>query len=209
MLRRQAIWLLFATAIFATQPVVATAGEVSNGAKAFIESLADDAIKSLTSTELTRVERKKRFHALINRYFAIKSIAKWVVGRHWRRATPEQRTEYLALFENMLVERYVDGFKDYSGETLDVTSVEQRAAKDYIVHTKLLKPGATKAVDVGWRVGVGSHDGKTFYKVVDVIVNGLSMSVTQQKEFNAVIKNNGNSVEALLVKMREMAHAPS
>ena len=31
------------------------------------------------------------------------------------------------------------------------------------------------------------------------------MALTQQKEFNSVILNNGNSVDSLLEKMREMA----
>jgi phospholipid transport system substrate-binding protein len=126
------------------------------------------------------------------------------LGRHWRRATPEQREEYLKLFENMLLERYVDGFKDYSGETLEISRAEKRQENDFIVHTMLKRPGG-EPVNVGWRVGVGERDGQKIFKIVDIIVNGLSMALTQQKEFNSVILNNGNSVESLLEKMREMS----
>ena len=67
------------------------------------------------------------------------------------------------------------------------------------------RPDGAQPVDVGWRVGVAEKDGGNVFKIVDIIVNGLSMALTQQKEFNSVIKNNGNSLDGLLEKMREMA----
>lgn len=205
MFKRPLPFLLLAFALSVSAPAAAGAEVSSEQVRAFINGMADTAVSTLTVKEIAREERKDRFRKLIHDYFAIKSIGQWVLGLHWRRATPEQRQEYMSLFENMLLERYVDGFKDYSGETLDVGQAEKRSENDYIVHTQLKKPGGTEPVAVSWRVGVAEKDGKPVFKVVDIIVNGLSMSLTQQKEFYSVIKNNGNSVEALLDKMREMA----
>ncbi|MEQ8506055.1 MAG: ABC transporter substrate-binding protein [Rhodospirillales bacterium] len=179
--------------------------EVTNDeVKAFVNSMASSAINSLTGQDIARDVRKDRFRTMIHDFFAIKSIGKWVLGRHWRRATAEQREEYLSLFENMLLERYVDGFKDYSGESLEISRAEKRQENDFIVHTILKRPNGDP-VEVSWRVGVGERDGQKVFKIVDIIVNGLSMALTQQKEFNSVILNNGNSVDSLLEKMREMA----
>lgn len=179
--------------------------EVTNDeVKAFVNSMASSAINSLTGQDIARDVRKERFRTMIHDFFAIKSIGKWVLGRHWRRATAEQREEYLNLFENMLLERYVDGFKDYSGESLEISRAEKRQENDFIVHTVLKRPNGDP-VEVSWRVGVGERDGQKIFKIVDIIVNGLSMALTQQKEFNSVILNNGNSVDSLLEKMREMA----
>lgn len=205
MFKRHALIVLLAVAVCVATPAVARPDTTSDQVRAFISGMADTAIGSLTGKDLSRDVRKERFRKMINEYFAIKSIGKWVLGRHWRQATPEQREEYMSLFENMLLERYVDGFKDYSGETLEVGAAEQRSENDFIVHTQLKKPGGTQPVDVAWRVGVGEKGGTKVFKVVDIIVNGLSMSLTQQKEFSSVIKNNGNSVESLLQKMRELS----
>lgn len=202
--RRQFIIVPLVAALLAFAPLGARA-EVSNEeVKAFVNSMASSAINSLTGQDIAREVRKERFRVLVHDFFAIKSIGKWVLGRHWRRASPEQREEYLKLFENMLLERYVDGFKDYSGESLEISRAEKRQENDFIVHTMLKRPGG-QPVEVSWRVGVGERDGKSIFKIVDIIVNGLSMALTQQKEFNSVISNNGNSVESLLEKMREMA----
>lgn len=207
MLNRRRFLFAFVVAALAVFSAPSARAEVTTDeVKAFVNSMASSAINSLTSQDLDRAVRKERFRTMIHEFFAIKSIGKWVLGRHWRRATPEQRDEYLSLFENMLLERYVDGFKDYAGETLEVSRAEKRQENDFIVHTLLKRPNG-EAVEVGWRVGVGEHDGQKVFKIVDIIVNGLSMALTQQKEFNAVIKNNGNSIDSLLDKMREMAKA--
>ena len=182
MLRRLILSAFLVTGLLAFAPRAVCAEVTTDEVKTFVNSMASSAISSLTGKDIAREVRKERFRNLVNDFFAIKSIGKWVLGRHWRRATPEQREEYLALFENMLLERYVDGFKDYSGESLEIHPVE-----------------------VSWRVGVGERDGQHIFKIVDIIVNGLSMALTQQKEFNSVISNNGNSVDSLLEKMREMA----
>lgn len=202
--RRHILAAILVAALLAIAPQTARAEVSTDEVKSFVNSMASSAINSLTGKDIAREVRKERFRTLVHDFFAIKSIGKWVLGRHWRRATPEQREEYLKLFENMLLERYVDGFKDYSGESLEISRTEKRQENDFIVHTMLKRPGG-QPVEVSWRVGVGERDGKHIFKIVDIIVNGLSMALTQQKEFNSVISNNGNSVDSLLEKMREMA----
>ena len=203
--RRHALIACLFSLLVVFAPQGARAEVTNDEVKAFVNSMAASAISSLTGKDLDRAVRKERFRTMIHDFFAIKSIGIWVLGRHWRRATPEQRDQYLELFENMLLERYVDGFKDYSGKSLEITRAERRQANDFIVHTQLKRPGGAQPVDVGWRVGVAEKDGGNVFKIVDIIVNGLSMALTQQKEINSVIKNNGNSLDGLLDKMREMA----
>ena len=202
--RRHIFTVFLVAALMAFAPRAVSAEVTTEDVKSFVNTMASSAINSLTGKDIARDVRKERFRALVNDFFAVKSIGKWVLGRHWRRATPEQREEYLTLFENMLLERYVDGFKDYSGESLEISRAEKRQENDFIVHTMLKRPGG-QPVEVSWRVGVGERDGQHIFKIVDIIVNGLSMALTQQKEFNSVISNNGNSVDSLLEKMREMA----
>lgn len=186
-------------------PAVASAQSVGDDAKSFITAMADTAVASLTAQEISREERVDRFRSMIDKYFAIKTIGRWVLGSYWDDASREQKKRYFDLFENMLVERYVDAFKNYSGESLEITDADVRSEKDIIVLTQLSRPGATKPVDVGWRLASRTRGDKRIFKVVDILVNGISMSRTQSQEFEAVIRNNGDSVEALLKKMKEMA----
>lgn len=181
-------------------PVAAAdSSKLETGAKTFIENLADDALSSLTQADLGVEERRKRFRELMHRYFAFDAIAKWVLGRYWRRASDKEKEEYLVLFEKLMVITYADRFEKYAGEKLVIEKAEVRGENDALVHSLLNRPDGQKPVAVAWRVRPKDDT----YKVVDVMVEGLSMGITQQKEFASVIRNNNNKVEGLLSELRK------
>jgi len=182
-------------------PGAAVAGdaEFGEGARIFVERMAVNAISSLTEPDLAKDERRRRFRAMMNEYFAFKGIAKWVLGRYWRKATDKQRDEYVQLFEDLMVISYADRFERYSGETLAVERSEVRGGKDALVHSKLVRPNGQKPIDVAWRVR--GKDG--VFRVVDIMVEGLSMGLTQQKEYASFIRQHGGKIENLLIELRK------
>jgi phospholipid transport system substrate-binding protein len=115
-------------------------------------------------------------------------------------ATLEERKEYLNLFEQMLVATYVTRFERYSGETLKVqrTLVDERSG-DAMVFSELKRRDGQSVVSIGWRL---RSKGDSF-KVVDVLVEGVSMGQTQRSEFASVIRRHGGEIEGLLNEMRE------
>ena len=196
-------WLaaLFIAALVATglPPGPARADEFGAGAKKFIEILTSDAISMLTVEDISKTERADRFRRLMNENFAIKGIAKFVIGRHWRKATESEKKEYLQLFENLLVATYADRFAKYSGEKLLVNKSEMRGKGDALVHTIMIRVDGAKPLKVTWRVR-----GKNgIYKIVDIMVEGISMVVTQKSEFASFIRKNGGSLGPLLIELRK------
>jgi phospholipid transport system substrate-binding protein len=178
---------------------------LKSGAKNFIEKLAEEALISLTKSELTVVERRELFRDIMRRYFAFKIIAKWVLGRYWKRASDKEKSEYLTLFEKLMVITYADRFQTYSGEKLVVVKSETRGKSDILVHTLLELPSDQAPIAVIWRLRAR----KNSYKIIDVMVEGLSMGITQQKEFSSVIRKNGNKVEGLLSELRKRINVDS
>ena len=100
--------------------------QIAANARKFVTTLADRTIQSLTAQGIDKAERRDRFRELMLEYFAFKGIAKWVLGRYWRRASESQREEFLRLFEDLMVVIYADRFTKYSGEKLDVGRSEIR-----------------------------------------------------------------------------------
>ena len=168
-------------------------------ARQLIESLADKAIAALTVKEVPRAERTKRFRVLLHEHFAVKTIGRWVMGRYWRKATDGERTEFLKLFENLLVSIYVDRFANYAGVTLTVTKTATKGDADIIVYSKILRPDGSPLVRVDWRVR--KRKGK--HKVIDVMVEGVSLGQTQRSEVASVIRKNGGKIRSLLDEMRK------
>lgn len=179
-------------------PVSADSKEFASGSQDFVVELAEQAVNSLTAPDIDAAERRLRFRKLMHDYFAFKGIARWVLGRYWKRATEAERAEYLSLFERLMVIVYADRFAKYSGETLEVVRAEVRNEKDALVHSRIVRPGG-QPIDVAWRV---RRKDDTF-KIVDVMVEGLSMGLTQQKEFSSVIRQKGEGIEGLLKELRK------
>jgi phospholipid transport system substrate-binding protein len=201
MIERLTRWWPFAIILIAVLggPVwTVRAAESGQDAEAFIVGLAGQAIAALTPPGISRDEREIRARALLNDNFAVSAIGQFVLGRYWRNATAEQQKEYLDLFEKLIVVTYVDRFSRYSGERLKVTrTVGDKESGDTIVYSEISRP-AGEPIDVGWRV---RKYGSSF-KIVDVLVEGVSMGQTQRSEFSSVIRNNGGSLSALLEEMR-------
>jgi len=197
---------VFAAALTLSAAVPSKADEVfSEGAEGFITNLVEEAIASLTVTDITRDERRTRFRRMLHDYFAFKGIAKWVLGRYWRRASQPEREEFMTLFEDLMVVTYADRFEKYAGGTLSVLKAEVRGGKDALVHSRLIRTGGLKPVDVVWRVRRKDDN----FKIVDVMVEGLSMGLTQQKDFASVIRQNGGKVQNLLDELRKRLDAPT
>ena len=162
----------------------------------FISTLGDSAMGMLADDALSEAERIDLFRVLMVERFDLPLMSRYVLGVHWRRASAEQRDEYSVLFEAFIVETYSSRLGNYGGETLRVKTA-RAAGKDTVVTTEIRGPGAP-AVRVDWRVR--GDDGA--YKVVDVIIEGASMMVTQRDEFASVIRRSGGNLEGLLARLR-------
>jgi phospholipid transport system substrate-binding protein len=154
---------------------------------AFINQLGDEALKSLTGGNLSKEERRHRFATLLDESFDVPGIAKFTLGRYWQTATDAQRQEYLKLFHDMIVSTYADRFSQYSGEHFKVGNVSSDRADYSTVQTQVLRTDGS-SVRVDWRLHKGS-DGSL--RVIDVVIEGVSMTITQRSEFASVIQNKG------------------
>ncbi len=198
LIRRTFIAAGMALAVFGT-PVRGQADALAERAHKFVESMADKAVAALTAKDISRRERARRFRVLLKEHFAVKTIGQWALGRYWRRATTAERVEYLALFEDLIVDTYADRFQRYSGETLSIIKTVSRGNNDAIVYSLITRPGGGKPIRVNWRV----RSAGDIQRVVDVIVEGISMGQTQRSEFASVIRANGGDVEGLLNELRK------
>ena len=163
----------------------------------FIMSLGDSAIHTMVDGGLTDEERIGRFRELLVDRFDLPLIGRYVLGVHWRSASPEQRIEFSGLFEEYLLGIYALALGRYGGETLCVKST-RAAGIDTIVTTEVHGPRIL-TLKVDWRIR-GDTDN---YKVVDIIVEGVSLVIMQRDQFASVIRRSGGDVEGLLAKLRE------
>lgn len=179
-------------------PTVCRAASLEERSQAFIRGLVNEAIESLTKKEMSRDIRIENFRKLFNRHFAVRSIGRFVLGRNWRKASKEEQKEYLALFEDLMVISYVDRFQRYAGLGLKVTKAREERKTLATVFTEIDRPNNSKPVHVLWRVGAR---GETM-KILDVVVEGASMSQTLRSDFSSIIRQKDGKISGLLEVLR-------
>ena len=176
-------------------------------AVAFVQRLGDQAIQALGASELSLEEREKQVRVLLREGFDFAFIGRFVLGRHWRTMTPEQRGDYLQLFSAFVLKVYSSRLGGYAGETFKVTGTRPAGKQDILVRTEIIRPSGPP-LDCEWRIRV--IDGRQ--RIIDVMVAGISMAITQSSEFSSVISTNGydgllHALRARAMKMPATASA--
>ncbi len=166
----------------------------TESAKKFVDKMAQTGIGFLGNEGLSDEQRTAEFRKLLNANFDMATIGRFALGRNWKVATPAQQAEYQKLFKSMIVKIYSRRFKDYNGQKLEVTAARADGETDVIVSSSIIPPNGQK-VSVDWRVRNN--------KVVDILVEGVSMALTQRSDFASVIQRGGGSVEVLLEHLRQ------
>lgn len=171
----------------------ASADEIS-----FIRSLADKAIEVLRDQSMSLEERETRFRKLLHDGFAMKKIGRFVVGRYWKVMTPDQQSEYQELFSEWVLKTYSIRLGGYTGQKFVIDRTVPAGSHDLYVRTRILQEGA-EPLRCDWRV----RNFHGTYKVVDVVVEGVSMLATQRSEFGAVLRKHGPEglIEALQARL--------
>lgn len=172
---------------------------------AFVKHLGDTALMSLTENTISRAERENRVRKILNDNFDVKTIGKFALGTYWRTATEEEKTSYMKLFEDMVVTTYTSRFEGYSGQTLEVGEAVA-TGKDLVVASKIVQKDGP-AISIDWRLREKKEGG---LRIIDVIVEGVSMSVTQRSDFSSVIQQGGGKISYLIdvLKKRNPSSKP-
>jgi len=178
-------------------------------AKKFIGDLGARAINTLTSKEMPQIEREEKFEKIFEEAFDLMSIAKFVLGRYRRTATEQEKQEFLTLFKRSMSITYADRFSQYTNELFEITDAKNRDQERGLVRVaSIIKRPDAPDVKVEWNVHCNKE--KEF-KIVDVIVEGVSMSTTQRQEYSSIIEREGGTVSGLnraLKKKARSAHHP-
>jgi len=183
---------------FAPVTSPAHAGAPGNSAEAFIQGLAERGVAMLENANYTEAQRETEFRNIVHDGFALEAIGRFVVGRHWRTMDKDQQAQYQKLFSEWLLMSYASRLGGYDGQKIEVAgSFElQNKHKDVVVRARILHADGQPETAVDWRVR--KFDGT--YRIIDIIVEGISMATAQKAEFEAVIDKVG--VDGLLENLR-------
>ncbi len=205
------VWVVgigIALGVFAPEPSLAQANasplavadqsqQVAAGS--FIQNLGNQAIGTITDRSLSETQRTSHYYELLRNAFDMRTIGRFVIGRAWNTAQPAQQAEFMKLFEELVVKMYGERLKLYNGQSFKIKGVRHESERDVIVSSEVVPTGGGQPTAVDWRV---RRDAERL-AVIDVVINGVSQSVTQRQEYAAIIQRDGGKLDMLLAYMRD------
>ncbi|WP_340149538.1 ABC transporter substrate-binding protein [uncultured Sneathiella sp.] len=190
-----------ALAIALPSPALA-ADAKEQAALTLVKNIGDEAVQTLSDSSLSEAQKRDKFEKFLDDSFDMQRIGRFVLGQSWRNATDAQREEFLKVFRDFMVASYSDKIGSYSGEDLQIKDATSLNDKESLVHSTIIRPDGPP-IKLDWRVRK-TDSGE---KIVDVIIEGISMAQTHRSEFASVVSQSG--VDGLINKLKDQIKTAS
>ena len=188
-LRLAFVWVILACG-------TAGAAEPRGAHAEFVRDLIAD-VQQLASGAATTAERSSGFRMLLHRGFDLNEVGRLMLGRYWRRTTPEQRVEFAALVEDYVTRLYENRFREIADVSVAIDGTK-RLDGATMVYTTAVRPDGMP-IHLDWRVSeVGGR-----LAVTDIVVEGVSMVIAGRAEFSSIIRQSGGDIRGLLDLLRK------
>ncbi|MDW3096227.1 MAG: ABC transporter substrate-binding protein [Gammaproteobacteria bacterium] len=172
------------------------------------EELTPEQIVEQTSTELLQIineqsERIKNEEGYVNSVINelilpvidLQSMGKLILGKHWKTASDEQRSQFIEQFKSMLIRTYAKSVADFGHAKVTVfpPKGEQKGKRHRVKSHLDIGSGTPLQVDYVFRRKDDS------WKVFDLVVDGLSLIKNFRTSFSQEISET--SLDALIKRL--------
>lgn len=178
--------LLTALCFFAPSAMAYAATEKQ--AAGYVSAMGEKAIDIIKNKSITKKDKATALESIFNDSVDFPWVARFVMGRFWRDATPDQRTRYTALYQRFLVLHYSSLFSDYTGGSFKILYARAEGDDEFTVGMQI-QAGSESGEPVMIDYKIRAEDNK--FKIFDVTIEGVSMLSTQRSEFASILNSKG------------------
>ena len=122
-------------------------------------------------------------------HFDFQLMSRWVLGRAWQTATPEQRQQFAVEFRTLLVRTYAKALLEYADEEVRVLAQAPVTGDETVVKTEV-RPKTGRPIQINYSMHLGDNG----WKVYDVSVEGVSLVTNYRSTFASQMRSNGLDV---------------
>ncbi|MDX9788509.1 MAG: ABC transporter substrate-binding protein [Desulfobacterales bacterium] len=153
--------------------------------------LRDPALKDEAGKKI----KTDKIQLLAEELFDFPELSRRTLGQSWKRFTPTQQTEFIALYKTLLQKTYAEKIVSYDKEEIAFGKERPLSEKTSEVETSV----ATQTTPIAINYRLIHKKGK--WAVYDVIIEGVSLINNYRSQFREILANN--SPEGLLDVMRK------
>ncbi len=184
-----AAWMMVAGAAVAS-PVMGPREAVESAIVRVLAVMQDGEVSSKAVPD-RRVEVRR----IAREMFDFDEISRRALSRHWTARTPEEQTEFVGLFSDLLERAYTNRLEAYGGEK--ITFVGESIDGGFAtVRSKVVTQRRNETL-LDYRMHL--RDGR--WQVYDVLIDGVSFVSTYRGQFDRVIQ--AESYGALVDRLKK------
>jgi phospholipid transport system substrate-binding protein len=182
---RLILWIIPAFA-FAV-PLTVSAGELADRVKEATDKLIEIFSDQKLDAPEMEEKRDRMTREAVDEVFDWEAFSRRTMGRQWRRLSPDEKKEFVSLFEQFLERTYLYKIKHYSGESM-VFLNEEIDGKYGKLEAKII---TENGMDVPVDYRMIKKDGTWF--VYDVHIEGVSLVNNYRTQFNNILTKSSYS----------------
>lgn len=166
-----------------------------------VRQTADEVISQLTENRETLEKDPEKLYQMVNDivlpHFDFERMSRFVLGKHWRDATPEQQEKFVAQFKTLLVRTYATALFEYTGQEIVYKPFRhEEGDKKAVVKTEI-QPADGPAIPIEYALAQRGEE----WKVFDVRIDGLSLVTNYRSQYGRIVQSQG--VDELIASLTE------
>jgi phospholipid transport system substrate-binding protein len=158
-----------------------------------------EAANAIVRSEGTRNQKLEALNGLAGDLLDSRAMGHRVIGRRLAERPAEEREEFLALFDDLIVRAYLQKLLLFREPVFAYGENETREGAT-IVHTRILSGRDAYFVDYEMRARGGR------WRATDIVIEGVSLTRNYHDQFARILKHQ--SFEELLERMRRKTRRP-
>lgn len=124
-------------------------------------------------------------------------MSRWVLGKHWRKASKEQKLRFVRAFRELMVRTYAVALLEYTDQKIEYIPLrDDPATGDVTVRTQVKQSGKPPIA-----INYSLWNEKGEWKVYDITVDGISLVANYRTSFASEIKDT--SLDALIIRLEK------
>lgn len=180
--------ILFASSLLVSASV--TADEIEPPLD-MLKRTSDEVIKILKDKSKEIDANPNLIYQIVNEYIVPQldevTLAKLALGKNWKKASNEQKIEFVDQFRSLLVRTYGKSLKEFSDQEIKFFPVHDEAGKTKLtVKSEVLQPGGP-SIPVAYRVRLKGDA----WKVYDIKIDGVSLVTSYRGTFAQEVRKGG------------------
>ena len=187
---------------------MAIAAGAEHSARTLVRETTSRLVEVLKSERESLREDPQLLHEIVDEYvlpyFDFERMSRRVLGKHWKKAAPEQRSQFVMAFRSLLVRTYTKALSEYRDQTITYLDPVARKKDDEVIIPVQVEQGGSSPIRIAYAVYQDGED----WKVFDVSINGVSLVKNYRSSFRSEIARHG--LDALIARIEaKSTGAPS